>query len=174
MVYYCQQKSMSQQPKIDFFNRTLKEKIIIFISLGFGTGFIKFAPGTWGTLPGVAFAYFLMPYPIIHILSIIIISLVGIWFCDKASEILKVHDYGGIVIDEIAGVMITFLFFTPSWYILILGFIWFRFFDIIKPFPIRWIDKKVSGGFGIMVDDTVAGIFAWISLWISIFIIEII
>ncbi len=163
---------MSHKVEINFSKRSLKEKIILFISLGFGTGFMKFAPGTWGTLPGVFFAYFLMPHHITHIIITVFISIVGIWFCSKASKILNVHDFGGIVIDEIAGVLITFLFFTPTWYILVLGFLWFRLFDILKPFPIKWIDKKVSGGFGIMVDDTVAGIFAWVCLYITIYFIS--
>lgn len=145
-------------------NRPLSEQIILFFAFGFGFGFIKPAPGTWGTIPGVIIAYFVMPYTSLHIGILIFISLIGIYLCGKASDILGVHDHGGIVIDEIAGVLLTLLFFEPTLQTLIIGFIWFRIFDIIKPFPIRWIDRKISGGFGIMLDDIIAGIFAWLAL----------
>ncbi len=151
--------------------RPLSEKIILWLAFGFGTGFIRPAPGTWGTLPGVLIAYFVMPYPIIHFTVIIGLTIIGTWLCQKASAILGVHDHGGIVIDEIVGVLITLWLFQPAWQILLIGFLAFRFFDILKPFPIKWIDKHVHGGWGIMLDDIIAGGFAWVTVWfISIYL----
>lgn len=152
--------------------RPLKEKLILFFAFGFGFGFIRPAPGTWGTIPGVLIAALLMFSPTLHILALIIVTLLGIWLCQKASDILGVHDHGGIVIDEIAGIMLTLLFFQPTLLNLFLGFCWFRLFDIIKPFPIRWIDKHVHGGLGIMLDDILAGLFAMLALYLSLLILQ--
>ncbi|MBS9777259.1 MAG: phosphatidylglycerophosphatase A [Gammaproteobacteria bacterium] len=152
--------------------RSLSEQIILWSAFGFGTGFIRPAPGTWGTLPGVFIAYFVMPFPSIHAALIIALSLLGIYLCKRASDILGVHDHGGIVIDEIVGVLITLFFFDPTWVTLLLGFFWFRVFDIIKPWPIKWIDQHVHGGLGIMLDDILAGVFAWVLLFASLMFIN--
>ncbi len=148
--------------------RPLAEQLTLLAAFGAGTGFIRPAPGTWGTLPGVLIAFFVMPYPLLHAGLIVVLSLFGIYLCQRASDILGVHDHGGIVIDEIVGVLIALYFFEPTWITLLLGFFWFRVFDIIKPWPIKWIDQRVDGGFGIMLDDIIAGVFAWLALYISL------
>lgn len=153
-------------------HRSLSEKIILFLAFGFGFGWIRPAPGTWGTIPGATIAYLLMSTPWLHLSVMTIVIIVGIWLCQRASEILGVHDFDGIVVDEIAGILITFLFFEPSVLVLLLGFVWFRFFDILKPWPIKWADKQVSGGLGIMLDDIIAGVFAWCALWASLSLIN--
>lgn len=144
--------------------RPYKEKIILFLAFGFGSGFIRPAPGTWGTLPGLAIAALVMPFPTLHLLTLIVVTVMGIWLCQSASRLLGVHDHGGIVIDEIAGILLTLVFIEPTWLSLGLGFFWFRLFDILKPWPIRWIDKRIGGGLGIMLDDILAGLFAWLAL----------
>lgn len=148
--------------------RPFSEKVILWLAFGFGSGFIRPAPGTWGTLPGVLMAYFVMPYPTLHFILILLLGSLGVFLCARASALLKTHDHSGIVIDEIVGILITLWLFTPTWQVLLLGFLAFRFFDIVKPFPIQWIDKKISGGIGIMLDDILAGIFAWVALWVLI------
>lgn len=158
-------------PPVRLSGRPFAEQMVLFFAFGFGTGFIRPAPGTWGTLPGVVIAWWVMSQPWLHVTVLILISLIGIWLCGRASQILGVHDHGGIVIDEIAGVLLTLLFFEPTWLTLLLGFVWFRIFDIIKPPPIRQIDKHVRGGLGIMLDDWLAGVFAWIALWLTLAII---
>lgn len=158
-------------PPVRLNGRPFSEKIILFLAFGFGTGFIRPAPGTWGTLPGVLIAWLVMLQPWLHIVVLVAVSLIGIWLCSRASSILGVHDHGGIVIDEIAGVLLTLLFFEPTWLTLLLGFVWFRLFDIIKPPPIRQIDKHVHGGLGIMLDDLLAGVFAWGALWLTLTVI---
>jgi len=139
-----------------------------FLGFGFGSGLSPFAPGTMGTIAAIP-VYLLMVFYLpqwLYIGLTILFLLIGIKICDKVSEDLQVHDFSGIVWDEIVGYLITMMFFPFSWTMLILGFVLFRCFDIIKPWPINWLDKKVSGGLGIMVDDVLAGIFAWIGLFI--------
>lgn len=133
----------------------------LFLAFGFGSGLSKFMPGTMGTL--IAIPLYLLIYPlgnINYLLITLLVIVAGIRICDKAAEKLNNHDFGGIVWDEIAGLFITLWGLPFSWQCLLAGFVAFRLFDIIKPWPIRWLDKQVKGGFGIMIDDVVAGIFA--------------
>jgi phosphatidylglycerophosphatase A len=134
---------------------------ILFLAFGFGSGLAKKAPGTCGTLAAVPL-YLLIAQTgnLIYSLATIVATIVGIWICDKAAEKLGEHDFGGIVWDEIAGYLITLWFIPFSWLNVVLGFILFRFFDILKPWPIKVADRKVKGGFGIMLDDVLAGVFA--------------
>ena len=126
-----------------------------FLAFGFGSGLAPKAPGTIGTLASLPVLY-LMSYLIV--LSVIII--VGIWICQKASEDLKIHDHPGIVWDEFAGMFVTMIAVPVTWLTVAVGFALFRLSDIWKPWPIGLLDKKVSGGLGIMLDDIVAGAFA--------------
>jgi len=143
-----------------------------FLALGFGSGLAPKAPGTFGTLAAVPL--YLMMTSLSnnqYLLLTALISLVGIWICGTSAEILGVHDHSGIVWDEIAGFLITMYLAPSGWLWIVLGFIYFRIFDILKPWPISWLDKHVGGGFGIMIDDIVAGLFAWLCLWITVKII---
>jgi len=136
-----------------------------FLAFGFGSGLAPFAPGTFGTLAAIP-PYLLMAHlnwPL-YALGLVLTFVLGIYLCDQASKNLGVHDHGGIVWDEFVGFWITLFMIPPEWYWILLGFVLFRFFDIIKPFPIKWLDQKVKGGFGIMIDDVIAGLFAWIIL----------
>jgi phosphatidylglycerophosphatase A len=131
------------------------------LAFGFGSGAAPKAPGTFGTLAAVLLYWPLSTLTTEHYLWMLILtSLVGIFLCGKTAKDLNVHDHGGIVWDEFVGFWIT-MFMAPAgltW--VVIGFVLFRFFDIIKPWPISWIDKKVSGGLGIMLDDIVAGVMA--------------
>lgn len=136
-----------------------------FLALGFGSGLAAKAPGTFGTLAAVPLVYLmghlsLTPFIIITVIS----TLVGFYICDKAAKDMGVHDHGAIVWDEVAGLMITMIAAPAGLIWLVIGFVLFRFFDILKPWPIRWLDAKVHGGFGIMIDDVLAGIFALVCL----------
>lgn len=133
----------------------------LFLAFGFGSGLSKFMPGTLGTLAAVPVYWAAIQFePIAYWLIMLSICVVGIIICDRAAKKLEVHDFGGIVWDEIAGFLITMCGVAYSWQSLVLGFALFRFFDIVKPWPIKWLDRHVAGGFGIMIDDVVAGIFA--------------
>lgn len=134
---------------------------ILLLAFGFGSGLSKKMPGTLGTLAAVPIYLLLIQGPGWVYLAVTITSiLVGIAICDKAAQKLQVHDYGGIVWDEIAGFLITMCWLPFSWQGLLAGFALFRFFDIVKPWPIKWLDRHVEGGFGIMLDDVVAALFA--------------
>ncbi len=138
---------------------------VLCLAFGFGSGLAKKAPGTFGTLAAVPIYLLLVQADfIIYSVVTILCSVVGIWICGQAADLLGEHDFGGIVWDEIAGLLITMWFVSFSWQNLIMGFVLFRAFDIIKPWPIKWVDQKVAGGFGIMLDDVIAGVFAGLVL----------
>lgn len=136
-------------------------KPIHLLALGFGSGLMRPAPGTWGTLAVVPL-YLLMVQlgTIAYLLILFWVCLCGIWICGKCADDIGVHDHPAIVWDEFAGFLITMLFIEPTIINVIVGFALFRFFDIVKPWPIGYLDRKVRGGFGIMLDDVIAGLFA--------------
>jgi phosphatidylglycerophosphatase A len=136
---------------------------IHFLAFGFGAGLAAKAPGTWGTLVAVPIFIILHLLKItdVYYLAVVILLLIaGIWICGRTANDIGVHDHGGIVWDEIVGYLITLVALPMHWSIIIAGFILFRLFDIAKPWPISWLDKKVQGGLGIMLDDIVAGLFS--------------
>lgn len=144
---------------------TWYDRFIVFCGVGFGSGLSPKAPGTCGS----AFSLLFIPIWLIvgfwpSVILITIMSLVGIYICDHTAKIMDVHDDGRIVWDEFAGQSITLL---PLIYFNLIDIKWsliafalFRIFDIWKPWPIRVADQKVAGGFGIMLDDIIAGVWA--------------
>ncbi len=138
--------------------KQLKDPVVL-IAVGFGSGLAPKAPGTAGTLVAIPLFMLMQPMPLIsYLLITTCLFIAGIWICTYAAEKLGVHDHPAIVIDEIAGFLIT-MFAAPSgWPWLLVGFILFRLFDAIKPWPISWLDKNVTGGLGIMLDDVAAGL----------------
>ncbi|MFB2733768.1 phosphatidylglycerophosphatase A family protein [Shewanella mangrovisoli] len=138
---------------------------IHFLALGFGSGLAAKAPGTFGTLAAVPLYLLLAQLPLSWYLAVTLVCvLAGIYICDKAAKDMGVHDHGAIVWDEVAGLLITMVAAPAGVLWLGVGFVLFRLFDIIKPWPIRWLDAKVEGGLGIMIDDVLAGIFALIGV----------
>ncbi len=137
------------------------------LATGFGSGLAPIVPGTVGTLAAIPLYWVLAQLPfLLYLLAIVIAAIIGVTICQKTSDDMKVHDHGSIVWDEFVGFWITMAIApTISWQWILAGFILFRFFDMLKPWPISWLDKHVSGGFGIMIDDIVAGFMAMISLW---------
>jgi phosphatidylglycerophosphatase A len=133
----------------------------LFLAFGFGTGLSKVMPGTMGTVAAIPVYWAaLQAGQTAYLLITMLIVVIGILICDRAAKKLEVHDFGGIVWDEIAGFLITMWGNAYSWQSLLAGFALFRFFDIVKPWPIKWLDRHVEGGFGIMLDDVVAAVFA--------------
>ena len=132
-----------------------------FLAFGLGSGLAKKAPGTWGTLVGLAFVPLLHMLPLwLALLWIAAASVFGVWLCGRVAADLGVHDHGGIVWDEFVGIWITLIFLPNSWLWWLLGFVVFRLLDIAKPWPISVLDRNVTGGFGIMIDDMLAGVIA--------------
>ncbi|GAA3713482.1 phosphatidylglycerophosphatase A [Oceanisphaera sediminis] len=131
------------------------------LALGFGTGLSPVMPGTMGTLAAIPLYLLIQGLsPLWYLLILVLGFVAGIWICNAATRAIGRHDHGAIVWDEIIGFGIT-MFAAPAggWWILA-GFVLFRFFDIVKPWPIRWFDRRIHGGFGIMFDDVIAGLFA--------------
>ncbi len=138
---------------------------IHFLAFGFGSGASPYAPGTFGTLAAVPIYILLAKLPMQwYVLMLIVTFGIGIYLCDRTAKDIGVHDHGGIVWDEFVGYWITMLAAPPGWGWVVAGFVLFRFFDVIKPFPISWLDKHIHGGLGIMLDDTVAAVFAWLCM----------
>ena len=136
-----------------------------FLAVGFGSGLSPFAPGTMGTLVAVPFIFALKALGTPGFwLALVLLFLLGVYLCGRVSQKLGVHDHGGIVWDEMVGYWLSAAFVPLQWYWLLGAFLLFRFFDILKPWPIRQLDRKVSGGFGIMIDDVVAALFTVIVL----------
>jgi len=141
------------------------------LAFGFGSGLSPKAPGTMGTLVAIPFFILLSKLSLLFYLLIVVAAfLAGIYFCDKTSKYLRVHDHSGIVWDEIVGYWITMILIPASWQSIVAGFLLFRLFDIWKPFPIKWVDQHVKGGFGIMIDDVLAAGFAWFCLYFWYFV----
>ena len=133
-----------------------------FLALGFGSGLAPKMPGTFGTLaalPLVVLLYYYASFSV-YLIVTILVSIVGVWICGRTADDMGVHDDSSIVWDEVAGMLITMLAVPLSWQTLLIGFMLFRFFDILKPWPISYLDRHVHGGFGIMIDDVLAGLFA--------------
>jgi phosphatidylglycerophosphatase A len=150
-----------------------------FISTAGGAGMIPFGPGTWGSLVGLLLVYGMVrripadPLALQNalLLSCLLVTAIGIWAGDRAERIFGKKDPGQVVIDEVAGQMISFVFLPVFlgplgsrwlWW-LIPGFVLFRFADIFKPYPIDQL-QHLAGGFGVMMDDVLAGIYAAVGL----------
>ena len=137
-----------------------------FFSLGFGSGLVPKGPGTAGTLVGFPLYWLLAPLMSDYqfLLFLTLAFIVGIWICGKTGRALGVEDHGGIVWDEIVAFMLV-LFFTPEGvYWQLLAFLLFRFFDILKPQPIKYFDQNMHGGLGVMFDDLLAAGYALLCL----------
>lgn len=134
-------------------------------AFGFGLGLAPVAPGTFGSLLGLPLWWFgwQLGTPV-YLGLCLLVFVAGIWICGESAKRLGVHDHGGIVWDEVAGMMLTLTFVEPSLLAGLLGFGLFRLMDITKPWPIRDIDHRLEGGLGIMLDDVLAAVYAALAL----------
>ena len=140
------------------------------LSFGFGSGLSPYAPGTMGTLvalPLYVLAAQLGSFGVFA--TCVVICFLGVYLCERTTKALAVHDHPAIVWDEIAGYFVSMLFAPVSATTVILGFILFRIFDILKPWPISVIDSRLKGGWGVMLDDIVAGVFALLVLQLMLY-----
>lgn len=138
----------------------LREPVHLF-AFGFGAGLSPYAPGTCGTLVAVPIVIFVAQFGWwVHCAFAIAAAAVGMYICGESARRMDVHDHPGIVWDEITGYTVTMLAAPSDAYWLLGGFVIFRFFDIVKPWPIREADHSLTGGLGIMLDDIIAGVFA--------------
>lgn len=131
------------------------------LSLGLGAGLIPKAPGTWGSLLALPVFVVLNPYgQAIYVACVITLLIVGVYLSGRTARALGVHDHSAIVIDEVVGMLVTWIGVDPDAFTIVAGFVLFRFFDIVKPWPIHRIEAGFSGGTGIMLDDVAAGLMA--------------
>jgi len=144
-----------------------------FAAFGFGSGCVPKAPGTAGTLMAVVL-YLPMQFLSVEIYCLVIMLafVLGVWLCGKASLALGVHDHGGIVWDEFVGYWIVMIAAPPGIIWIVLGFVLFRIFDVWKPQPIRYLDRHMTGGMGIMLDDVLAGIYALGFLQLAVWLVN--
>jgi len=140
-------------------------RFFLLIATGFGVGYSPIAPGTLGTLVAIPLYYFLsnIPSPLYEI-TLIGFFFLSVWISENAEIFFSKKDDQRIVIDEIVGFLITMLWVPKTLPFIIMGFFLFRFFDILKPFPIRRLEKKLRGGYGVVLDDVLAGVYANIIL----------
>jgi phosphatidylglycerophosphatase A len=140
-------------------------KLILLIASNGGLGYAPFASGTFGTLAGIPCFYYLSRLTVpLQLLSLLAILFLSFWASEHAGKIYCEADDGRIVIDELLGYLVTVAFLPFSWSTALLGFLWFRLFDIIKPPPAGWFDREMKNGIGVTMDDLVAGVYALITL----------
>ena len=140
-------------------------RFFLLFATGFGVGYSPLAPGTLGTLIAIPVYYFLseIPPPVYEI-TLIGFFFLSVWISENAEIFFRKKDDRRIVIDEMMGFLITMLWIPKTIYFILIGFFLFRFFDILKPFPIRYLEKGFKGGFGVVLDDVLAGVYANIIL----------
>jgi len=143
-----------------------------WLACGFGSGLSPLAPGTAGSLAALLPWLALRELPWPYYLAVLAFAFaLGMWACDWAVRVLKIADPGAVVWDEFVGqwlALVPLLFLPRSWWWILCGFILFRIFDIVKPWPVSWADRRVSGGFGVMLDDAIAGAYAALALLLAL------
>lgn len=140
-------------------------RFVLFLASNAGLGYAPVASGTVGTLAGIPIFYlmaFLSPGRYAAVWSGLL--LVSFWAADRAGRYYGVADDGRIVIDELVGYLVTVAFLPFSWLTALVGFLFFRLFDIVKIPPANWIDRKLKNGVGVVLDDVVAGIYGAVAL----------
>ncbi len=144
-----------------------------FLALGFGSLLAPKAPGTFGTLAALPVYLVLSQFsPVVYLSSVLLAFVFGVWLCEHVANDMKVKDPGCIVWDEFVGLWITLFLLPVGWYWIVIGFGLFRFFDIVKPWPVSWADKSLTGGMGIMVDDVLAGFYSLACIQLASFLIS--
>jgi phosphatidylglycerophosphatase A len=148
---------------------TFRDKVVLFLATGFGIGHIPVAPGTFGSILGLPLGFVLAELALPVAIAIAGLFVLGsIWIANVAEKLMQKPDPGCIVIDEIAGMAVTLVGLPVDLTTALMGFIIFRILDILKPFPIRYLDQRLVGGWGVVMDDVAAGIIANMILRIGI------
>jgi phosphatidylglycerophosphatase A len=145
-----------------------------WIACGFGSGLTPKAQGTFGSLAAILPWLLLRGLSVPAWLAVIVVAFaIGVWACDVAGRVIGVDDHRSLVWDEFVGLWITLLpALLAPWWVAVAGFALFRLFDVWKPWPIAWFDRRVKGGFGVMLDDAIAGVFAGIVLYLVLLLVR--
>jgi len=134
---------------------------LYFLATGFGSGLAPRAPGTVGSVMAVLLWLPLQTLPVLwYTVFVLACMLGGIWLCGHVARDMQVKDPASIVFDEFVGVWVSLFLLPAGWYWVLAGFALFRFFDILKPWPVNWLDERLAGGWGIMLDDVAAGLYS--------------
>ena len=142
-----------------------------FLAFGFGAGLSPKAPGTVGTAVAVPLYWLAADWGLpLYSVFVVGAALLGVWVCGAASRQLRVHDHPAIVWDEFVGYWITLWAMPVDWLWMAAGFVVFRVYDIVKPWPVNLLDKRVQGGLGIMIDDILAGLMACATLHLAVYL----
>jgi phosphatidylglycerophosphatase A len=148
--------------------------LIMFLATGFYSGRLPKAPGTWGSLVALPIHFFLMKLSFnSYLIALGIIFVIAVSVSGSAEKILDTKDPGCIVIDEIIGMLVALFALPATPFIFVLGFIFFRIFDIFKPFPVNWFDSHINGGLGVVMDDIVAGVYSYLCLKIVLIFLPV-
>jgi phosphatidylglycerophosphatase A len=132
-----------------------------------GSGYSPVASGTAGTLAAIPFYLMLARLPLsLYLLTLTALFFLAVWVSGKAEFIFQEQDSGKIVIDEVVGYLVTMTAIPLDWRYIVAGFFLFRFFDIVKIPPANWFDRKMKNGYGVVLDDVAAGVYAWLLLWL--------
>ena len=162
---------MSHRPTPAF--RELLARPHHLLAFGLGSGLAPRAPGTAGTLAAIPLYLSLSPLSLpLYVAVVVLVSVLGVWLCGATAREIGVHDHPGIVWDEWAGYLLTMTAAPPGWMWVLAGFVLFRLFDIVKPWPVGWADRRLGGGLGIMLDDILAGLLAAACLQGLVFLLE--
>lgn len=154
-------------------NAKFPDKVALLLSLWFGTGLLPGIPGTFGTAGAIPLYLLTDILDLRYQALLVLIIVIGaIWSSHRSHRILGRVDPREIVIDEVAGFLLTVVFIPFTLRNLIAGFFLFRFFDILKPPPVRTIERRVKGGFGVVLDDLLAGVYAHLSLRLVLYILD--
>lgn len=170
--YHSNFKLPPLQPDLAF----VHSRFAHFLAFAAGVGLIRLAPGTFGTL--VAFPLFWsldsLFEPVSLLLLIDILFILGIWACGITGKALSAHDHPGMVWDEVVAFMLVLYFIPDHWLWYVAAFVLFRFFDILKPPPIKYFERKLRGGVGVMFDDLLAAFYTLLCLagWKSLVLFE--
>jgi len=139
-----------------------------WLAFAFGTGLLPVAPGTFASLFTAVAFWLVSPVPLLPLLAVIVVLTVGgIWICGESSRRLGVHDHGGIVLDEVIGMLLTLTVVGDHRRWIIFAFFAFRVFDVWKPWPVSFADRRVTGGLGIVLDDVLAAAYAAAMVWVA-------
>jgi phosphatidylglycerophosphatase A len=153
----------------------VKDRLITICATGLGLGYLPLIPGTFGTLLGIPICLLLdLGGWIAYISGTLALIAASVWVAGRADRIFGVHDSPKIVVDEICGFLVTMAFVIPGPLTIGIGFIFFRFFDILKPFPAGYFDRNLPGGWGVMLDDIAAGVYANVALHVTMAIIGLV
>jgi phosphatidylglycerophosphatase A len=154
---------------------TVRDRLITVFASGLGMGYMPLMPGTFGTLVGIPICLLLaLGGWIVYVSGTLLLTAVSVWAAGQADRIFGVHDSPRIVVDEICGFLVTMAFVIPGPLTIGIGFVAFRFFDILKPFPAGYFDRNVPGGWGVMLDDIAAGVYANLILHLSLMLIGLV